>query len=372
MPTTTPSRILHVINSLAIGGAERLVAGLLPRLRARGLDPRLFVLDARGDAFSGSLRASGVEVFFARPHGADPYSPARLADVRDAIDAIQPELVHSHLAPSFHWCALAVPPRRGIALVATEHASANRRMRMPLVRGIERLAYGRYDAVACVSDDARVAIERWLPGVTSRLRSIPNGVDATVFANAQPAADVVAAFAGRKGVAMTARFVPEKDHATAIRVAARLPEDVTLVLVGDGPGLPAAKNLAAELGASAKIMFLGARTDVPAVLAACSVYLQTSLVEGFGLAALEAMAAGLPVAASEVPGLGPLVGGAGVLVPPGDDERFASALASLLEPGPARGQCVRAGLERVRSHSLDTVAERYVALYREALAMRSR
>jgi len=99
-------RILHVINSLATGGAERLVSDLLPRLVARGFEVELLVLDARGDVFSSHLEAAGVDVRFARKAGASPYSPFRILDISRAVAGFKPDIVHAHLGPSFHWVAL--------------------------------------------------------------------------------------------------------------------------------------------------------------------------------------------------------------------------------------------------------------------------
>lgn len=361
-------RVLHVINSLAQGGAERLLADMAPRLAARGVACSVFALDATADAFSTSLGAAGIEVNFARDSGASIYSPARLLDVAKAVRRGQPDIVHAHLGPSFHWVALASLVAKGTALVATEHASENRRMSMPLVRGFERWCYGRYERIACVSESSASRLEAWLGRGRVRTTVIPNGIDLSRFQGALPAKDVAAWLRGRKGIVIVARLVEAKDHATALSALARLPSEFAFVLAGEGPLRGALQAQATALGIAGRVRILGSRNDIPSVLAAATVCLQSSRVEGFGIAAIEAMASGLPVVASDAPGLGEVVRGAGLLFPPGDAEACAKALSrAFLEPGLA--DSLRAqGRDRAKSHSIERTVELYSELYDEIAA----
>jgi len=359
-------KVLHVINSLAAGGAERLVSDLLPRLRTAGIDTELLVLDARGDAFSEALVQAGVPVRFARPRGANPYSPARMSDIGRAARELEPDLVHAHLAPAFHWCALGL---HGIPLVATEHATKNRRMGNPLLRRFERSCYWRYAGIACVSKDTAQALVEWTGLPTERFPVIPNGIPIERFThNGRPAADVSAWLAGRKGIAMTARLIPAKGHEVAIRALASLPEDLCMVFIGDGPERPKLEELSRKLGVGPRCLFLGSRADVPEILEACDLYLQASYAEGFGIAALEAMAAGLPVVASEAPGLGDLVRGAGTLFPAGDAGACAAAIGNLISNGVEMEKRRDLGRDRAREYSIEGCAERYATLYGKILS----
>jgi glycosyltransferase involved in cell wall biosynthesis len=359
-------RVLHVINSLAPGGAERLVSELLPALSKRGIDCGLFVLDSRGDAFSESLSFRGIKVDFAKIGGASPYSPMRLADIEREIWKRRPDIVHAHLGPSFHWCALAsmVNPRR--AFVATEHSSENRRMSLPFAAGIERFLHNRYARVTVVSEDSGLALRNWLGMGKKRIAVIPNGIELSRFSGKKSAApDVVRELGLRIGIAMTARLVEAKDHGTAMRAIAQLPSEYCLVLMGEGEEGFRLRALAASLGIEDRCLFLGSRRDVPEVLAACKAYVQSSRIEGFGIAALEAMAAGLPVAASEAPGLGDLVRGAGLTFPVGDEGACAKAIKCLIEDPELRNRMIASGYERAKGYSIELCAEGYAALYRE-------
>jgi glycosyltransferase involved in cell wall biosynthesis len=357
-------RVLHVINSLVAGGAERLLSDLLPALASRGVECEVFALDERDDAFSESLREAGVEVRFARGGGASPYSPARLLDIEREIGRFRPDIVHAHLGPTFHWCALASLAYRKPRYLTTEHASENRRMSMPLLRGFERFCYGRYDRVAAVSRESAEAIAKWLGLGSERFAVIPNGIPLARFsAPTAAAADVSAALGGRIGVAMIARLVDAKDHATALAALALLPKEYCLVLAGEGPERSSIEAAVKSLHVADRCLLLGSRSDVSAVLAACRVYLQSSKVEGFGIAALEAMAAGLPVVASEARGLGELVRGAGLLFPVGDAGTCAKEIERVAtEPALARS-LVEAGRARATEYSIDRCAGEYAALY---------
>jgi glycosyltransferase involved in cell wall biosynthesis len=280
--------------------------------------------------------------------------------------------VHAHLGPTFHWCALASIVERDPAFVATEHASANRRMGIPVIRGLERFIYSRYSRIACVSADAAAALRAWIGLDEAKIAVIPNGIHRGRVADGAtiPAKDVVGFLRGRIGVAMTARLVPPKDHQTAMAALALLPKEYCLVLAGDGPDRQSLEERARSLGVADRCAFLGMRDDVPSVLAASSIYLQSSRVEGFGIAVLEAMAAGLPVAASEAPGLGNLVRGAGLLFPPGDAIVCAAAIRRLREDGNLAESLIEKGGARAAEYSLERCAAAYEELYRAASAER--
>ena len=363
-------KVLHVINSLALGGAERLVADLLPRLIEGGIDTELYVLDGRGDAFSDRLRSRGVKVSFAHKEGANIYSPLRLAELRHFVAASVPDILHSHLGPSFHWCALAVPAagsgRPCPWLVTTEHAVHNRRMRMPLLRGFERFCYDRNDRIVCVSAEVADAIQGRLRLSPGRLSVILNGIEPENFGpSVEPDPDLLSWAAGRTIVAMTARFIPAKDHVTALGALKLLPANYVAAFIGDGPEKPAVQKLADDLGLAERCFFAGARNDVQVLLAASDLYMQTSVTEGFGIACLEAMASGLPVAASAVGGLRTLVEGAGLLFSPHDAKACAAALLRLAKDAGTRENVLAAQTLRVSRHSMKVSAGAYIDLYAE-------
>jgi glycosyltransferase involved in cell wall biosynthesis len=131
------------------------------------------------------------------------------------------------------------------------------------------------------------------------------------------------------------RLVPIKGHTWLVRAVARVLVEfpqTCVVLVGDGPLLGELKDLAAELGISPHVVFLGTRHDIPECLAVLDLFVLPSLNEGMGRALLEAMAVGCPVVATRVGGIPDIVadGTTGLLVPPRDDRALAEAILTLL------------------------------------------
>lgn len=365
-------KVLHVINSLAPGGAERLVADLLPRLIDLGIDVKLYVLDSRNDAFSEKIQSRGIGVTFAHKDGASIYSPCRLHELRRYVAKEKPDILHSHLGPSFHWCALTVPAagsnRQRPKLVTTEHAVHNRRMRIPFLRGFERYCYNRHDRIVCVSVKVAEALNEWLGIPPENFPVILNGIELNNFGSGNvPDAQLLAWAKGRKVIAMTARFIPAKDHATALAALNLLPEDYAAVFIGDGSERSAVEEQASALGIANRCLFVGSRNDVQNLLAASDFYMQTSITEGFGLGCLEAMASGLPVVASSVGGLKSLVEGAGLLFPSGDFKACAAALLELADNSEIRGKVLAAQAARALRYSIGASANEYTELYNELM-----
>jgi glycosyltransferase involved in cell wall biosynthesis len=127
----------------------------------------------------------------------------------------------------------------------------------------------------------------------------------------------------------------------------RKSREVALVLVGEGPERPHVQALAAELGVADRVLCLGALPHFSEWLGRADLFLLPSETESFGLAALEALACGVPVIASDVGGLPEVVrhGETGLLVPPGDPAALAAAVASLLDDEPRRQRLGQAGRE---------------------------
>ena len=139
------------------------------------------------------------------------------------------------------------------------------------------------------------------------------------------------------------------------------------MLVGEGRLTKQLQRRAAELGVASRVHFFGKRRDVPQLLKAADLYVQPSRVEGFGIAALEAMASGLPIIASNVAGLAEVVGENGMLFPAGDHRRLAECLKLLLEDSALRQQLSAAATKRAQMFSVAKTRDCYEALYREVL-----
>lgn len=356
-------RILQVIDSLQMGGAETLLRDLALRWKTGGLDFDIAVLTRTQSPLEEQLAAAGVRVRVSEAEKI--YSWRQVFALAKLIPGY--DLVHVHLFPAQFWVVLAAKLAGvRLPLVTTEHSTSNSRRTKRGFHAIDRWMYAQYRKLICVSDAAARVMQEWAPGTKGRLLVIPNGVDLPSFHQGEVASKREIVGDEVPVVASVGRFEPAKNHTCLLQAMARLPY-AHLVLIGDGPLRPEAEQLAHTLGISDRVHFLGRRTDVPRLLRMADVYVQPSRFEGFGLAALEAMAAGVPVVASAVPGLASLVAGAGALVPPGNAQRLAAEMDSLLRSPERRAQLAAAGARRAETFSIDRTAQEYVSLYRQVL-----
>jgi glycosyltransferase involved in cell wall biosynthesis len=201
---------------------------------------------------------------------------------------------------------------------------------------------------------------------------IPNGIDTDTFRpdgtrGAGPRAEW-SIRGGERVVGIAARLDPMKDHPTFLRaagIAARKNANVRFVCVGDGPESYRREllDLADRCGVADRVVWAGARDDMPAVYEAFDVATSTSVSEGFSNAIAEAMASGTPCAVTDVGDSRRIVGDVGRVVPPRDAEALAAAWLELLE-GEGRPEPDRVRDRIVRTYSVDLLADRSEDLLR--------
>lgn len=339
----------------------------LPLMRERGVSASILLLSGSGSEIRNDIEGNGFEVHGSRVRNL--LSPAQVPEIRRCIDRVKPDIVHVHLFPALYWTALA-RPQRDPRIVFTEHNTNNRRRGQALLRPVENFIYRRYTKIICISEGVRRGLIEWQPWISERTVVVHNGVDVKRMSVAEPALREMlhpGTGPGDRLLVMVASFSGKKDHATVIRALSLLPGRFRLLLPGEGPTKESMMNLTEELGLGNRVSFPGNSRDIPGILRACDYAVQSSRWEGFGLAAVEAMAAGIPLLASRVEGLSEVVGDAGVLFEPGNHQVLADAILDL-ERHPLSKEEFRArGLARANEFRMENMVEKLISVYKAVM-----
>ena len=362
-----PIRLLLVVDSLDVGGAERHVTDLALALRREGHEVE--VACSVAGPLSPRLESAGVPV---RPLVGDLVkrraSVAYARNLRGLLREARPDLMHAHIYASTVAAAVATRGTK-VPLVVTEHTEASWQGRR--ARLLNGWVCRRAERVIAVSNAIRRRVierDRVPPG---KITVVPNAV-VPAPADASPP-DLLGGLRGGPLVGIVARHQPEKGVQTflkaAARVALRFPE-ARFPIVGDGPLRGELELLAERIGLTDRACFLGFRSDASSVMRSLDVLVVPSRTEGSPLVTLEAMAAGVPVVASAVGGIPDQVRheSEGLLVPPGDPGALSDAIMRLLEdPGFARGLGEGGRRRAATEFGYGTMLRRIEAVYRAAL-----
>jgi glycosyltransferase involved in cell wall biosynthesis len=333
-----------------IGGSERHLLTLLPALADRGLDVVFVGLDDpewNPSDFYDALRVPAIRL------------RSDLLVLPRLLRSLRADVVHTHLVHADVYGGVAAA-LRGARLVSTKHNDDPFRLGAfgVVERGLGRLA----SRIVAITEALRAFTVERVGIPAEKVETIHYGLDDLPERWGENPPDTVPP--GMRVLLAVSRLTPQKGIDVGVRALASLPDDTALVVLSSTTEQrQELETVARELGVERRLFLLGRVPDVAAWLRRAQVFVHPARWEGFGLAVLEAMLAGLPVVASSVSSLPELVldGETGFLVPPDEPGALARAVARALEEGERLGAagCLRAR----REFSVARMADRTAALY---------
>jgi glycosyltransferase involved in cell wall biosynthesis len=359
-------KILHITNAFREGGGvESYLLLLLPALKSSGHEVELLVLDKRKTKLVQVVENIGIKVYT----GKYTYKrdPRNIFLIRTFLCKGKYNIVHAHLFPTQYFVAIAnILNRQKTTIVTTEHGTYNKRRRYSFLKKVERFIYNQYVKIICISRGVKTSLDKWV-SLPSKSSIIYNGVDISKFRKAKPYSKTDLGLPeNTKIVTMIARFFEAKDHKTVIRALPHLREEIHILFCGYGEqGINECKQLAENLNVDSRVHFLGNRTDVERIIKSSDVGILSSFYEGFGLAILEAMAAGIPAIASDVEGVEEIVKGHGILFPVGDYRQLATEIMHLLENRIYYAEVAQKCYARSLEFGQEQFIEKHLTLYQE-------
>ena len=355
-------RILHLIESLEFGGAEKVMIDLANELASRH-DVTICCVKRLG-ALVPNVDPRIHVYCLCKEEGNDFMLPFRLAGLlrRERI-----EIMHIHNWGVFLEGAVAATFARTRVRLHTVHGPYPQygpgwwpRLKCAVRHWLERIFAPRFAKIVTVSDSIREYVRNDIGIDASRLMTIHNGISiGATPATRKNEGDIVCITVGR--------LAKIKNHEMMIRAFHAVNcSHVRLWLVGDGPERSRLEALSHELALGDHVIFVGFRHDVVGLLARSNIFLMSSDYEGISIAVLEAMRAGLPVVGTRVGGMPETVkdGHNGMLVEARDIEAMANAIRILIK---SPQECARLGGAGRRfleaEFSISTMVERYEQLY---------
>ncbi len=365
-------RVLQIVETLNVGGMERMVSTLCRTLDPTVYDVRVLTTRKRG-ALGELLVSDGIAVDCApfRVEGADYLALYRLVRY---IRHFRPHVVHTHATHALLYGGLAAVLSGVPRIVHTEHGRVF--PDKPRLMRAERWLSHRLERYVTVSDELAGEVHRHQLIPSDRIAVIPNGVEDLPPPNGAAISCLRERLMGKRPgvvVGTTARLVWEKGLDVLIRAWARLKSlhiGATLIVAGEGPERPNLERLILELGVEDSVLLVGTVADVASFYRMVDVFVLSSVSEGLPMAILEAMAAGRKIVATQVGGIPEALGNgeAGVLVPPSDEQALSLAIASMFQ-SPNGRESVLAENARARYEQRFTarvMCERYESLYGRA------
>lgn len=357
-------KILLVINSLGIGGAESVVINLADEFSQMGHDVKIAYLS---DTLLIKPHNPNIELISLRTNTNKQVLQTYFR-LKKVVNTFKPDVVHSHLFKANILSRLLRLSRNAPRIICTEHST-----KVDSLRHI--ITYRLTDTLANINTNvSESAVENYIRHYAvkkGRMVTVENGVntskfcfDATIRSKVRERLSV----SNKKVIIAVGRLSTPKDYPNllqAISILNNSRNDFSVFIIGDGPLKDSLLSLNERLNLDNTVKFLGARTDIKDLMQAADVYVMSSMWEGLPMALLEAMACEKVVVATDCGGIRNLVGINGIVVPSQNPESLAHALETALNM--SEEELVEMGMKArkhiIDKYSLSQIAKSYLNLY---------
>ena len=358
-------KIVHVVDSMEVGGAETLVSQMCHLQREQGHVPSVFAVATLGP-LGESLRAEGFTV----QHNVGRHLPDSVRNFFHIFKKLQPDVVHLHNQTPTIYASMAARMAGVPSIVATRHNLAA--PPLPMIAELKYAIAARFcDWIVGICDATAENLRNIHAAPARKITRVYNGA-APLARVEQPQRASGSPFT----LVFVGRLVEVKNHRLlleAFRLALSSMPRLRLWMVGDGSERNALENLACKLGISAQVTFWGQQLDVAPYFSAADAFIMSSKSEGLPISLLQAFSLGLPVIVTDVGGMAEVVrlANAGLTVPPTDPAEMASAILRLASNGAEREKFSKNAEAAFRSRfSLGTMVDAYMGLYRNTPRVR--
>ncbi|MDR3011472.1 MAG: glycosyltransferase [Sphingobacterium sp.] len=354
-------KVLLVVNSLNVGGAENLICESLPFYKKCQVD--LAVLTRKNDILTEKAKSNSKGDIFFLAEGS-VYNPLVIIKLISLIKKY--ETIHVHLFPSLYFVVIAgLFCNKKINLVYTEHSTNNKRRSNFVFRFFDKLIYNRINKIVTIATDVDLELKSHLGGkFLDKFVLIENGINLEKFisANAYPK-DQFFEDLDSKIIIQVSSFRFPKDQPTLIRSLKLLPNNYKLILVGSGPLIEENIQLVNSLGLNSRVKFLGLRSDIPNLLKTSDVIVLSSKYEGLSLSSIEGMVVGKPFIASNVKGLREIVEGNGLLFSFGNAEELSDKIRIAVEDNEQRQIIISRCYNKALQYDIKYMIDKYEKVY---------
>lgn len=362
-------RVLVVVPTLSVGGAEKMVTRLLPALQSSRFQVRLICTGEEGELFN-ELTAAAIPAISLHA-GGKAKAIQCLWQMGRQIRNFKPDVLLTQGAGTTALARLAATLHGVRHQVVWVHTSI--RTQHPWRQTLDRILIPLTSVFLGVCDSQRKHLENICHYPIHKIRIIRNGINPSIFqtTESQSSLEEFGFEPGCNVVGMIARLHPVKDHRTLILsapIVLRSMPDTQFLIIGDGPEYHVLAELCRKVGLQSKVHFTGTRNNIEQLLAGIDIVAHCSHSEGLPLAVLEAMACGRPVVGTNVGGMNELVqhGITGYLVPPQNPEILANYLIHLLKNKTLCQEMGAAGRHRIETEfHLESMARRFEAMLTE-------
>jgi glycosyltransferase involved in cell wall biosynthesis len=370
-----PLNILHIVPKLSTwGGIGNQLLLVLKQYPRSEFFPIVCSLRDKG-VIGKEIEDLGIEVVCLNRDFKRGFYWTIVKELYSLINRRNIQIVRTHEYRANLHGRLAALLARVPCIMASVHNVYNRRDQKLNRRIINRYLGTFTDKVVAVSEEVKNEILRYDRVPEHKIAVIHNGVDRERFINidAQSIRSEFHIPLSAPVVGTVGRFFPQKGQKYLLDAIAQLRNklpSIVVLMVGDGPLKDELENHAKNLGIQRNVMFTGIRRDIPALLAAMDVFVFPSLWEGFGNALIEAMAAGKPIVATDIPPVREIMNSEklGIIVPPANPEAIATSLELLLSDKTFAQDLGNSAQEKAfSSFTIDNTVQRYRSLYKSIL-----